>query len=187
VRFGCFQEKLVQPSAGLRDRNRGHLPSVRKKRALVKQLAGVTGVRNQSVGVWPCQCRVLGLVLEDIGELVEEFRVAGDPGMVLVEAADISGKCVCFSSQRVFARVAVTDILGTMTTKVDQCGRAVLPFKPGDVLEVEKQSADVVLLRRRKPAEQLKPKLVRIKGELFSKGGGPLTSEEVRRIIEEEV
>jgi bifunctional DNA-binding transcriptional regulator/antitoxin component of YhaV-PrlF toxin-antitoxin module len=73
-----------------------------------------------------------------------------------------------------------------MTTTVDQQGRAVLPFQPGDVLEIETQSADTVLLRRKKTPKPQKPKLVRIKGELFSEGGGRLTTEEVRRIIEEE-
>jgi hypothetical protein len=77
-------------------------------------------------------------------------------------------------------------IIPAMTTTVDQRRRAVLPFKPGDVLHVERQTPDTVVLRRMEPVKHPKPKVVRIKGELFSKGGGPLTSEEVRRMIEEE-
>jgi hypothetical protein len=71
-------------------------------------------------------------------------------------------------------------------TIVDQRRRAVLPFKPGDVLSVEKQSADIVVLKRMKPAQPPKPKLVRIKGELFSAGGVSVSNEDVRRMIEDE-
>jgi hypothetical protein len=73
-----------------------------------------------------------------------------------------------------------------MTTTVDQRRRAVLPFKTGDVLAIEKQSPDVVVLKRMKPAQLPRPKLVRIDGELFSSGGEPLRNEDVRRIIEVE-
>ncbi|MGO9201337.1 MAG: hypothetical protein ACLQM8_12510 [Limisphaerales bacterium] len=73
-----------------------------------------------------------------------------------------------------------------MTTTVDQRHRAVLPFKPGDILAVEKHSADIVVLKRMKPAQPVRPKLVRIKGEFFSSGGDPLNNEDVRRIIEDE-
>lgn len=74
-----------------------------------------------------------------------------------------------------------------MTTTVDQRRRAVLPFKPGDILAVEKHSADIVVLKRvKKPAQIVRPKLVRIKGELFSSGGEPLSSEDVRHMIEDE-
>jgi hypothetical protein len=59
-------------------------------------------------------------------------------------------------------------------------------FKAGDVVQVEEQGPDIVVLKRMKPAVLPKPKLVRIKGELFSKGGGRLTNEEVRRLIEDE-
>ena len=44
-----------------------------------------------------------------------------------------------------------------MTTTVDQKHRAVIPFKPGDVLEIEQQSADVVVLKRTKPAKSAGP------------------------------
>ena len=73
-----------------------------------------------------------------------------------------------------------------MTTTVDQRRRAVLPFKPGDVLMIEKQAPDIVVLRRLKPAAPPRPKLVRIRGELFSAGGESLTNEDVRRMIEDE-
>ena len=39
-----------------------------------------------------------------------------------------------------------------MTITVDQKHRAVTPFKPGDVLEIEQQSPDVVVLKRMKQA-----------------------------------
>jgi hypothetical protein len=73
-----------------------------------------------------------------------------------------------------------------MTTTVDQRRRAVLPFKPGGVLAIEKQSPDVVVLKRMKPAQLPRPKLVRIDGEFFSSGGETLRNEEARRIIEDE-
>lgn len=73
-----------------------------------------------------------------------------------------------------------------MTTTVDQRRRAVLPFKPGDIPAVERHSADIVVLKRMKPAQPVRPKLVRIKGELFSSGGAPLNNEDVRLIIETE-
>ena len=73
-----------------------------------------------------------------------------------------------------------------MTTTVDQQRKAVLPFKPGDVLSIEKQGADVIVLKRLRPALSSKPKLVRIKGELFSSGGEALSNDDVRRILEDE-
>ena len=51
-----------------------------------------------------------------------------------------------------------------MTTTVDQKRRAVIPFKPGDVLEIEQPSPEVVVLRRTKPAESARPRLVRREG-----------------------
>lgn len=59
-------------------------------------------------------------------------------------------------------------------------------FKAGDVAEIEEQGPDVVVLKRMRPAQPSKPKVVRVKGELFSEGGGRLTNEEVRRLIEDE-
>jgi hypothetical protein len=59
-------------------------------------------------------------------------------------------------------------------------------FKLGDVVQIEEQGPDMVVLKRMKPADTPNPKLVRIKGELFSKGGGSLTNDEVRRLIEDE-
>jgi hypothetical protein len=72
-----------------------------------------------------------------------------------------------------------------MTTTVDQRRRAVLPFKPGDVLQVEKQTADVIVLRRMKPAEGPRPKLMRRKGRLVFAGGPEISAEEVKRILED--
>jgi|GEM_PF-3394614 len=74
-----------------------------------------------------------------------------------------------------------------MTTTLDDKRRAVIKaFEPGDVLKVESQSADVIVLRRMKPAELPRPKLVRIKGELFGSGGKRVSTEEVKALLEDE-
>ena len=69
-----------------------------------------------------------------------------------------------------------------MTTTVDQKHRAVIPFRPGDVLEIEQQSPDVVLLKRTRRAEGAKPKLVRRNGRLVFVGA-PATTEEVKSLL----
>jgi len=71
-----------------------------------------------------------------------------------------------------------------MTTTVDQKHRAVTPFKPGDVLEIEQQSADVVVLKRTKPAASARPKLVRRNRRLVFVGEAT-TNEEVKRLLED--
>ena len=71
-----------------------------------------------------------------------------------------------------------------MTTTVDQKRRAVIPFKPGDVLEVEQPSPEVVVLRRTKPAESPRPRLVRREGRLVFVGE-PITTEEVKKLLED--
>jgi hypothetical protein len=71
-----------------------------------------------------------------------------------------------------------------MTTTVDQKHRAVIPFKPGDVLEIEQQGPDVVVLKRTKHAESGRAKLVRRKGRLVFVGE-PVTTEEVRGLLED--
>jgi len=71
-----------------------------------------------------------------------------------------------------------------MTTTVDQKHRAVIPFKPGDVLEIEQQSPDVVILKRTKRVKSAKTKLVRRKGRLVFVGE-PITSQEVKRLLED--
>ena len=71
-----------------------------------------------------------------------------------------------------------------MTTTVDQKQRAVIPFKPGDVLEIEQQSPDVVVLKRTKHPAGAKPKLVRRKGRIVFVGE-PITSEEVKSLLED--
>ena len=54
-----------------------------------------------------------------------------------------------------------------------------IPFKPGDVLEIEQQGPDIVVLKRTKPAKSARPKLVRRKGRLVFVGE-PITTEEVK-------
>jgi bifunctional DNA-binding transcriptional regulator/antitoxin component of YhaV-PrlF toxin-antitoxin module len=71
-----------------------------------------------------------------------------------------------------------------MTTTVDQEHRAVIPFQPGDVLEVEQRSPDVVVLKRTKLAEPARPKLVRRAGRLVFVGE-PITTAEVKRLLED--
>jgi len=71
-----------------------------------------------------------------------------------------------------------------MTTTVDRKHRVVIPFKPGDVLEIEQPSADVVVLKRTKPARVAKPKLVRRGGRLVFVGE-PITTEEVKALLED--
>ncbi|MGA2750107.1 MAG: hypothetical protein ABSG59_15140 [Verrucomicrobiota bacterium] len=71
-----------------------------------------------------------------------------------------------------------------MTTTVDRRHRAVIPFKPGDVLEIEKQSPDIVVLKRMKSAERPKAKLIRKEGRLVFVGE-PITTEEVKSLLED--
>jgi len=71
-----------------------------------------------------------------------------------------------------------------MTTTVDGKHRAVTPFQPGDVLEVEQQSPDVVVLKRKKHAKASEAKLVRRNGRLVFVGD-PITTEEVKGLLED--
>ncbi len=71
-----------------------------------------------------------------------------------------------------------------MTTTVDEKRRAVIPFRPGDVLEIEQPSPDVVVLKRTKPAERTRPRLVRRSGRLVFVGE-PLRTEEVKELLED--
>ena len=71
-----------------------------------------------------------------------------------------------------------------MTTTVDERHRAVIPFKPGDVLEVEKQSPDIVALKRMKSTERPKARLVKRKGRLVFIGE-PITTQDVRSLLED--
>jgi hypothetical protein len=48
-----------------------------------------------------------------------------------------------------------------MATTVHHKHRAVTPFRPDDVLEIEQQSPDVVVLKRTKHAASARPRLVR--------------------------
>jgi hypothetical protein len=71
-----------------------------------------------------------------------------------------------------------------MTTTVDQKHRAVTPFKPGDVLEIEHQSPDVVVLKRTKQAASARPKLVRRNRRLVFVGEA-IRTEEVHKLLED--
>jgi hypothetical protein len=71
-----------------------------------------------------------------------------------------------------------------MRTTVDQKRRAVTPFKPGDVLEIEQQSPDVVVLKRTKRAASARPKLVRRNRRLVFVGEA-ITTGEVNRLLED--
>jgi hypothetical protein len=71
-----------------------------------------------------------------------------------------------------------------MPTTVDQKHRAVTPFKPGDVLEIEQQSPDVVVLTRTKQAAGARPKLVRRNRRLIFVGEAT-TTEEVKMLLED--
>ena len=71
-----------------------------------------------------------------------------------------------------------------MTTTVDLKHRAVTPFEPGDVLEIEQRSPDIVVLKRTKHAASARPKLVRRNGRLVFVGEA-ITTEDVHRLLED--
>jgi bifunctional DNA-binding transcriptional regulator/antitoxin component of YhaV-PrlF toxin-antitoxin module len=71
-----------------------------------------------------------------------------------------------------------------VTTTVDQKGRVPIPFKPGDVLEVEQQSPDIVVLKRTKQAKNAPAKLVRRKGRLLFVGES-ITTDDVKTLLED--
>ena len=72
-----------------------------------------------------------------------------------------------------------------MTTTVDSRHRAVLKkFKPGDILDIRDQGPDIVVLRRMKPVQPAKARLVRRKGELVAAGGPKLTHDEIKSIVD---
>jgi hypothetical protein len=71
-----------------------------------------------------------------------------------------------------------------MTTTVDKEHRAVTPFDPGDILEIQQQGPDVVILKRTKQAESARAKLVRSEGRLVFVGD-PVTTEEVKKLLED--
>ena len=58
------------------------------------------------------------------------------------------------------------------------------PFAPGDVLEIERQSLDVVVLKRTKQAASTQPKLVRRNRRLVFVGEAT-TTDEVNRLPED--
>ena len=72
----------------------------------------------------------------------------------------------------------------SMTTTVDRRHRAVTPFEPGDVLKIERQSADMVVLKRMKSVERPKARLVKRKGRLVFIGE-PITTQEVKSLLED--
>ena len=71
-----------------------------------------------------------------------------------------------------------------MITTVDGKHRAVTPFEPGDVVEVEQQSVDVVVLKRTKHAQTARVKLERRSGRLVFVGE-PITTGDVKKLLEE--
>jgi len=71
-----------------------------------------------------------------------------------------------------------------MVTTVDQKRRALTPFKPGDVLEIEQQSPDVVVLKRPSQAANARPKLARRNRRLVFIGEA-MTTDDVKRFIED--
>lgn len=58
-----------------------------------------------------------------------------------------------------------------------------LPFEPGDVLDIERTGPDVLVLKRLNSLSQ-PPQLVVENGELMGVGGRQVTSDDVRRMIE---
>ena len=66
------------------------------------------------------------------------------------------------------------------------CLQAILDgrIQPGDVLEVEQQTPDIVVLKRTKQAESARAKLVRREGRLMFVGG-PITTEQVKGLLED--
>jgi hypothetical protein len=71
-----------------------------------------------------------------------------------------------------------------MTTTVDREHRAVTPFQPGDVIEVEQQSPDIVMLKRTKHAQIAQPRLERKNGRLIFVGEA-LATDDVKRLLED--
>lgn len=73
------------------------------------------------------------------------------------------------------------------TLKADEKHRVRIPdIEPGGVYQLEHPEPDVFILRRMKPVAISKPKVVRVKGELFSAGGPKLSNEDVRNMLENE-
>ena len=72
----------------------------------------------------------------------------------------------------------------SMTTTVDRRHRAVIPFKPGDVLKIEKQSPDIVVLKRMKSVERPRPRLVKRRGRLVFVGDR-ITTQGVKSLLED--
>jgi hypothetical protein len=71
-----------------------------------------------------------------------------------------------------------------MTKTIDQEHRGVTPFKPGDVLEIERQSPDIAVLKRTKPSASARPKLVRRDRRLVFVGEATTTAQ-VRILLED--
>jgi hypothetical protein len=84
----------------------------------------------------------------------------------------------------VLARLGLSWDNPLMTTTVDQKHRAVTPFKPGDVLEIEQQGPDVLVLKRTKQAAGTRPRLVRRNRRLVFVGDAT-TTDEVNRLLED--
>jgi hypothetical protein len=96
---------------------------------------------------------------------------------------NLKGDAGTRGSRRLVQMLASWDNL-RMTTTVDQKHRAVTPFRPGDVLEIEQQSPDIVALKRTKQAQVAKANLVRRNGRLVFVGE-PIMTEQVKSLLEE--
>lgn len=68
-----------------------------------------------------------------------------------------------------------------MKTTVDNSRHVVLPFEPGDVLDIKCTGPDVLIVKRLASAAQ--PQLVMENGELVGVGGLPVTTEEVAQLV----
>lgn len=73
-----------------------------------------------------------------------------------------------------------------MKTTVDQSRRVELPFEPGDVLDIQRTGPDVLILKRINAESQPPTQLVLENGELVGIGGKRVTTDVVRKSIEEQ-
>jgi hypothetical protein len=75
-----------------------------------------------------------------------------------------------------------------MKATLDSKRRVVFPdaFSPGDVVDVELTGPDTAVVRRMRPVELPRPRLVRRSSRLVLDGGQTLTNDDIRRLIEEE-
>jgi hypothetical protein len=74
-----------------------------------------------------------------------------------------------------------------MKSTLDSKRRAVLPanFRPGDVVDLECVGSDTVVVRLLTPAPRPRLRLVRKRRSLVLEGGPQVTTEDVRRLLED--